>query len=71
MFAIGNDELGPPAGDTIKCLFCGEDHLIKHGTSQHMLEEGIMSEPQPDKKLGFYSCGNKLYLASVNGRLLR
>ena len=71
MFAIGNDELGPPAGETIKCLFCGEDHLIEYGTAQHMLKDGTMTEPEVSKELGFYTCEGNSYLASVNGRLLR
>ena len=66
MFAIGDGELGEPAGDTITCLFCKKEHPIEFGTTTN-----ANGEPEVCKKLGFYKCGDKAYLASVNGRLIR
>lgn len=69
--AIGNTELGEPAGETIECLFCKQQHPIEYGTSRRVLENGEWSEPKVYKTLGFYKCSDKSYLASVDGRLLR
>jgi len=69
--AIGNNELGPPAGETIECLFCKQQHPIEYGTSRRLMDNGEWSEPEPCTTLGFYKCGDKSYLASVDGRLLR
>jgi len=70
MLAIGNNELGEPAGDTIKCPFCKGEHPIEFGTSRRVLEDGTLSEPEVGT-LGFYKCGDSSYLASINGRLLK
>ena len=70
MLAIGNNELGEPAGDTITCPFCEGEHLIEFGTSRRVLEDGTLSEPEVST-LGFYKCGDSSYLASINGMLLK
>ena len=66
--AIGNDELGEPVGDSVTCRTCGEQHAIEFGTSRRMLDDGTWSEPEPSNLLGFYKCGDGLFLASLNGR---
>ena len=70
MLAIGSNELGEPAGDTITCPFCKGEHPIEFGTSTHINADGTRSEPEVGT-LGFYRCGDYSYLASINGRLLR
>lgn len=61
-FAIGNDELAQGApikkGDLIDCPHCGKRHRISLGKTG-----GI-----ENNTLQFYKCGEKAYLAGVNGR---
>lgn len=66
--SIGNDELGPPLGDTVTCKTCGNEHPVEYGTSRRILDDGTWSEPEPSRLLGFYKCGEQLYLAGVAGR---
>ena len=68
---IGNNELGEPAGETIECLFCKQQHPIEYADSRTPLDNGEWSEPEVYKQLGFYKCGDQSYLASVDGRLLK
>ena len=70
MLAIGNDELGNEI-EQINCPHCGQVHEIEYGTSKTLLPDGTWSEPVPSKLLGFYRCGEKLYLASLSGRSIR
>ena len=69
--AIGNDELGDPVGESIDCPRCGKSHPIEYGTSKTRQPDGRWSKPKPSKLLGFYKCGDKLYVASLNGRKLK
>jgi hypothetical protein len=64
MLAIGNGELdsNPPIGKSIRCPHCNKSHSVKYGKDK----DGVES-----KLLAFYSCGEKTYLAGINGRLLR
>jgi hypothetical protein len=62
MCAIGSDELKGDLGDTIKCPHCGEEHEVKYG--DRVLKDG---KREPSKLLAFYSCGEKSYLAGING----
>ncbi len=47
------------AGDLVLCRRCGGHHPLEEKASR----EGTFS-------LGFYRCGDELYLASVDGRLV-
>ena len=66
--AIGNDELGDPVGDTIRCDKCGGEHPLEYGTSRTLQDDGTWSEPKPSRLIGFYKCGGDTYLGSLNGR---
>jgi len=70
VIAIGNDELGPEAGESIACDKCGYTHPIEFGTSRTLKDDGTWTESHPSKLVGFYRCGGQLYLASLNGRLV-
>lgn len=67
MFAIGNDELEEcvAIGETIVCPHCQEIHDIKYG-------DEIMSDgtKKPSKILAFYTCGNNIYLAGIDGKMI-
>ena len=67
MFAIGNDELNNngDVGKTIVCPHCGKEHDIKYG--DRVLEDGTKV---PSKLLAFYNCGDELYLAGIDGKLV-
>ena len=65
--AIGADELGE-ATEIAQCAVCGGEHSAKYGTSRMLLPDGTWSEPKPSRLLGFYSCGGKTYLATIDGR---
>ncbi len=68
MFAIGHDELNKanPLGDFILCTICGERHKIKYGKEKQ--PDGTWKET---KLLAFYDCGDKSYLAGINGKDIR
>jgi hypothetical protein len=68
--AIGNNDLGDPIGETITCPHCGGTHEIEYGTKKTLQADGTWSEAVTSKLLGFYKCGDDLYLASLNGRAL-
>ena len=70
MIAIGNNELGEPAGKTITCPLCKGEHPIEFGTSTRIDADGTRSAPEVST-LGFYRCGDSSYLASINGMLLK
>ncbi len=65
MFAIGNDELekADNLGDFILCDKCGERHLIDYG--EEVMKDGTKKKT---KLLAFYKCGDKVYLAGINGK---
>jgi len=65
MFTIGNDELdkAEPLGDFILCNKCGNRHIIKYGDK--VLPDDTL---KPSKSLAFYNCGEKLYLAGIDGK---
>ena len=65
--AVGKHELGEPVGETVPCPHCGAEHAVEYGTSRRLLPDGTWSKPEPSKLLGFYRCGDSLYLASVDG----
>lgn len=66
--AIGNDELGEPVGESIKCRVCGEQHAIEYGKIRTLRDDGTWTEYTPSKVLGFYRCDGRTYLASLDGR---
>ena len=67
MFAIGSDELKAckPLGDFILCP-CGKRHRIEYG--EQILSDGSRI---PCRTLAFYKCGDKTYLAGINGKDVR
>ena len=65
MLAIGNDQLGEII-EECKCRACGETHKIKYGKSKN-----DAGEWEETKMLGFYSCGGKTYLASIDRREIK
>lgn len=68
MISISNDELDslPILEDQyIKCLHCSNKHIIEYGNT--IDSDGVKI---PSKTLGFYKCGDKVYLATIDGRLL-
>jgi hypothetical protein len=68
MFTIGNDELkkANPLGSFILCNMCGKRHIIEFGKEK--MPDGTWKET---KFLSFYKCGNKSYLAGINGKDIR
>ena len=62
MLAIGANELHEPLGDTVECHKCGQKHPIEYG--EEVLKDGTM---KPSKLLAFYKCGDKSYLAGIDG----
>lgn len=69
--AVGNNELGEPT-EAVACKHCGQEHPIEYGTSKTLLPDGVTwSEPVPSKMLGFYQCGEKMYLGTIEGRAFR
>lgn len=70
MFAIGNDELAPrpriAIGSEISCSHCGERHVLRG--SRKVLPDGTLDAPSD--MLLTYTCGEKSYLAGVDGKLL-
>jgi len=49
------------AGDEIRCPLCNMWHVLKSGKAK----------PRGETELLFYKCGNDLYLAGINSRLIR
>ena len=70
MLTIGSDELGDEI-EEVTCPHCGEVHPIEYGTSRTLQYDGTWSEPKPSKMLGYYKCGGKTYLASIEGRAIK
>lgn len=66
MLAVGPEDLGEKVGKSIKCPHCGEEHPIKYGTQE--MPDGTWRET---KMLAFYTCGEKSYLAGIDGQLLK
>ena len=67
--AVGNEELGPEA-EEILCPICGQTHQIEYGTSSRLQDDGTWTDPVPSKSTGFYKCQGKLYLGTINGRVI-
>ena len=65
MLAIGNNELKGPLGDHVNCDKCGDKHPIEYG--EEVLKDGTKISC---KTLSFYSCGDKSYLAGINGQAI-
>lgn len=65
MIAIGNNELGEIAGDTVACPCCGQPRAVTFG--ERVNEDGTR---EPCNRIGFVTCGGKTYLATLNGRLV-
>ena len=65
MLAIGADELHEPLSDAVECPQCGQQHSIEYG--EEVLKDGTR---KPSKLLAFYKCGDKTYLAGINGLAL-
>jgi len=65
MFTISNKELenNDRHGDFILCDRCGERHIIEYG--DEILPDGKRVK---FKLLSFYKCGNKQFLAGINGK---
>lgn len=65
MFAIGNEELekAEPLGDSILCDKCGQQHMIEY--ADEVLPDRTKRK---SKLLAFYKCGDKSYLAGINGK---
>jgi len=66
--AVGNGELdnNGPVGKFITCPHCSQDHDIKYGKEKNAAGEWVES-----RMLAFYKCGEKSYLAGINGQLLK
>lgn len=64
--AIGNNELiGQPnvkEGDWIECPHCGKSHQLQFGRDVKTGEKSQL--------IGFYECGDNLYVGAVNGKSL-
>jgi hypothetical protein len=65
MYAIGNEELEqlPEIGESVLCPRCGQLHPVQYG--ERVLPGG---NKEPSKTLAFYKCGEKSYLAAINGK---
>lgn len=61
--AVGADELTQTLGRLITCPSCGEKHEIKC-SSEDPVNKGKAV------KLQFYKCGEKTFLAGINGKRL-
>ena len=66
ILAIGEEQLGNELGETYECPRCGEKHQITYGKKK--LEDGTWVET---KMLSFYKCGERTYLAGIDGRKIR
>lgn len=67
--AVGEKELGPEA-EAILCPTCGQTHPIEYGTSRRLQDDGTWTDPAPSKSAGFYKCQGKLYIGTINGRVI-
>ena len=65
MFSISNEELikASEIGETIICPYCNNKHKIEYG--EKVLPDGSRVT---SKIIAFYRCGDKIYLAAVNGK---
>lgn len=65
MISFNNDELeqAPHLGDFITCPHCGNPHKIQYGQEEQ--PDGTWKE---SSSLSFYVCGDKPYLAGINGK---
>jgi hypothetical protein len=65
MITIGDDELKGKMylGEKITCKICGEEHQIEYG--DQVLKDGTRLQ---SKKLAFYKCNGKAYLAGIDGK---
>lgn len=63
MLAIGNGELKILLGDTVKCR-CGEEHPIQESRGKDSHGNDI------DTVMQWYRCGDKSYMAGLNGLAL-
>lgn len=66
MLAVGNDELGGPVPDMVKCAKCGGMHRVQYG--DEILPDGTR---KPCKMLAFIKCGDNAYLVGVAGRTIK
>jgi len=66
MLAVGNNELGEKLGEVYQCPHCGEEHEIHYGKKQVVDGSWVLT-----KMLSFYKCGDKTYLAGIDGRKLK
>lgn len=62
--AVGNDELGGPVGESVKCPHCGRKHPVVYG--ERILPDGTR---EPSRTLAFYECKGKTYLHGIDGRV--
>ena len=69
MLAIGNDELGEPLGDHIRCPRCGEMHAVENG-KERKLVNGKWTEFE-SSLLQFYVCGDNAYLCGIGRQSLK
>jgi hypothetical protein len=67
--AVGDEELGEPT-EIIRCEMCGGEHPIEYGTCRSSLGDGTWSDPAPSRLLGFYRCGDGVFLGTIKGRKL-
>lgn len=68
MLVVGNNELGGPLLDTIKCPRCGAEHAIENSLPGKIIHSDGRQEVGPSGMLQFYRCGGDLYLAGIKGR---
>ena len=61
--AIGNDELGPDLEPTIRCPLCNQNHPVECSSSDPRNDGSSIS-------LQFYKCGERMFLAGINGQSL-
>jgi len=71
MLSFSNEELDamPLASGTVKCKHCGDTHEITY--SDLITKDPDGNELRhPSDQIGFYKCGEKSYLAVINGKLV-
>jgi len=68
MIAVGNNELdhNGTVGTEIYCDKCKTNHPIVYGDK--VLEDGTK---RPSAMLAFYKCSGSVYLAGIDGQLLK
>ena len=62
MLVIGSGELREPLGDKVDCPRCGQQHPVEFG--EEVLQDGTK---KPSGLLAFYRCGEKTYVAGIDG----